>query len=184
MKNVYLFLSFFFFLTFTSCESGILSTHRIVSEMEGHKVVFPEHFSRICYGKSSDNETIATTTPILVFWFDSTECSSCRANHLYELEPLFEYAEDDDDLNVVVVFSPQSHECKLLIHTLEKKQFEYPLYVDTDNSFFILNDWIPAGNKYHTFLIDNSKRPVFIGNPMRNDKMWTLFEKRLRNLSN
>lgn len=184
MKNVYLFLTFFLFLTMTSCESRLLGTQRIISEMEDHMVVFPEYLTSIYNGKTFENKTIASPSPILVFWFDSTECSSCRANHLYELEPLFEYAENSDELNIMVVFSPQSHECNLLIHILEKKKFDYPLYVDTDNSFFKFNDWIPAGNKFHTFLIDKSKTPIFIGNPMRNDKMWTLFEKRLRNLSN
>ncbi|MCM1177422.1 MAG: hypothetical protein NC308_01815 [Clostridium sp.] len=118
----------------------------------------------------------------LIIYHDSTACSNCQISHLYDNIDLYEISDSLDAFEVMTIFSPREEEYDNVMKELVQVNFPYPVYVDTYGTFMEANSCIPADARFHTFLLDRDGHPVFVGNPMSSQDLWTLFEKALRNL--
>lgn len=83
---------------------------------------------------------------------------------------------------VMTIFSPKPEEYDEVLRNLEIREFEYPVYVDVTGSFVSSNGCIPTDKRFHSFLTDSDRHPVFVGNPISGARLWDLFEQALERI--
>ncbi len=118
----------------------------------------------------------------LVIYHDSLTCSNCQINHLHDKLDLYKLADSLDTFDVMTIFSPRDEEYDEVMKNLMLFNFPYPVYVDTYGAFRKANECIPPDERFHIFLLDGTGHPVFVGNPLATNALWSLFEKALNNI--
>ncbi len=134
------------------------------------------------YGSAMGTKPLSDSIPQLVIYVDSTQCSTCRVGHLSEYNTLQEESIQTGRFKLTIILSPPVNDYEYIVHLLETYKFPFPLYVDKNHSFRKENGFIPDDSRFHAFLTDRSYRPVFVGDPVRSDRMRQLFEQALQNL--
>lgn len=86
---------------------------------------------------------------------------------------------DTSDFSVVTIFSPKRSDVENTRFQLMLSNHTIPVYLDKNGSFAQLNRNIPADQRFHSFLIDETAKPVFVGNPLANVKLEQLFQAAL-----
>lgn len=74
----------------------------------------------------------------------------------------------------MIIISPNAENLDDIIHKLIEIDGKYPVYVDI-NSDFIQHNRIPEDARFHSFLIDDKHKPIFVGDPISSDKLMSLF---------
>lgn len=133
-------------------------------------------------GNAAEVKPLSDSIPQLVIFVDSTQCSTCRIGHLSEYIALQKESIQTGCFMLTVILSPPVNDYKNIVHLLETYKFPFPVYVDKNHSFRKENGFIPDDSRFHTFLTDQSHRPVFVGDPTRSDRLRHLFEQALQNL--
>lgn len=82
---------------------------------------------------------------------------------------------DTSDFSVMTIFSPKKSEVENTRFQLMLINHTIPIYLDKNGSFAQLNYCIPTDQRFHSFLINETGKPVFVGNPLSNTKLNTLF---------
>lgn len=109
-----LILSFFSVLSLSSCvESRI---RKELKEFSRATVVIPENLVKVDGVNITEYGDSGFGKAVMVVYYDSTECTECRLNHLYELNPLYELSDKYDGFEVVTIFSPVITEYDALYH--------------------------------------------------------------------
>lgn len=143
--------------------------------------MIPDELTEVC-GRSvsriSDNDKVCR----FVTYFDSTSCSICQINHLSDFADLYEIADSADMLDYLIIFSPREEEYADVVKELVERDFPYPVYVDSFGEFRRANAAIPDDKRFHSFLLDRSSHPVFVGNPIASPGLRKLFDKVLDNI--
>lgn len=116
----------------------------------------------------------------LIMYYDSLDCSSCRISHLFDIYPLYTMA-DTSDFSVVTIFSPKRSDVENVRFQLMLNNHAIPVYLDKNGSFAQFNNCIPTDQRFHSFLIDETAKPVFVGNPLSNVKLKKLFLEHINN---
>lgn len=73
----------------------------------------------------------------------------------------------------MTVFSPIAEEVGDVIEELSLSDFPFSIYVDQCSDFRKHNGFIPKDHRFQCFLINED--PVFVGNPLADDRLWSLF---------
>lgn len=119
----------------------------------------------------------------LIVYVDSLSCSSCRIAHFIDLLPLYEMAESDGRFSIVAIFSPRVSEIPDVERQLMLLDFPYPIYVDVSGEFARQNQ-IPKDSRFHYFLSDDNGQILFVGNPIANEQLKSVFSSTLHNIKN
>lgn len=119
----------------------------------------------------------------LIMYYDSLDCSSCRISHLFDIYPLYTMA-DTSDFSVVTIFSPKRSDVENVRFQLMLSNHTIPVYLDKNGSFAQLNRNIPADQRFHSFLINEIGSVLFVGNPISNEQLHSVFLKTLNNIDN
>jgi len=106
----------------------------------------------------------------------------CQIGQLADISGLYEFADSLGNFEVMTIFSPRMEEYNSVVNNLMVRDFEYPIYVDFKGSFRKTNLGIPDDRRLHCFLIDSDGHPIFIGNPVASNELWSLFMKTLASL--
>lgn len=162
-----------FALSLPSCDSAKRELRKNVSKMQGAVVTMPTEMLAIQDGAMTFAAPDSASHQ-LVFYFDSSECTSCRVSHLRDLEGLFTLEESHPGFKVKVIFSPREEELESLIEEIKARRFEHPVYIDHTGMFMELNGFLPQDATYHTFLTDGGGAISIIGNPLTNDRLLEL----------
>lgn len=151
--------------------------------LQKHAIIFPEDILRVkadslSYGMSSDN-----LIPKLVFYIDSTECTSCVVTNLGYFNQLDSLLENETIFETVVILSPPSGARKSLIDDLKVFPPKRTVYIDQSGSFAHNNPFIPDDPIYHAFLLDLDNHPIFIGNPISGTQIKSAFIEVLKSIN-
>lgn len=111
----------------------------------------------------------------LIIYHNAESCSLCNINHIEDHISLYELADTDGRFDIMEVFSPSIEDQSETEKALVLKKFPYPLYLDLFGSFRECNSHIPNDLRMNTFLIDSNGKILFVGDPMRSDKLMELF---------
>ena len=126
-----------------------------------------------------DHETSSFIVPEenakMVFWFDSTSCSTCNAKRLSYLDRIYQLSEENGKFEVLLIMSPRVAEVEELITILSLYDLDHPVCIDVDQRFMKNNPHLMEYPHCHFFLMDSSGHPQFIGNPVDSDQLWELF---------
>ena len=118
---------------------------------------------------------------LMVIYYDNAECGSCRISKLNMLDTLFRLSETTNKFQMLVVFSPKEEELQEILSLLRDKHYQYPIALDVSNDFCKFNPFIPDDSRFHSFLTDSNRKPIFIGNPLYSSELWDMFMERLNN---
>lgn len=110
-----------------------------------------------------------------VTFVDSTRCSSCIINGLYEWDRIIEQYKDIR--YIFIIECPSSEKLNDIIQSLRSSILHNEVYIDTLCSFSKSNPHIPHNPQMHTFLLDKSDSVILVGNPINNQRIEELFHK-------
>lgn len=181
MKKHWIILSLLALVLFLSCCSNNRRLSGTLREFRATEIKTSVGIERV------HDQNIVTCVPDsvkarFVIYHDSLTCSNCQINHLYDEIELYKLADSLDAFDVLTIFSPRDEEYDDVMKNLMLFNFPYPVYVDTYGVFRKANECIPADARFHMFLLDITGHPVFVGNPLATDNLWSLFEKALYNI--
>lgn len=169
------------FVLMQSC--GKIQVSRDVRKFVGTEIVFP---SELQYIHGTNNYYNPKDTPVasVVYWFDENECNICKLSNLGITRKLFDFCRDSvSSVNIRIVFTPSFEKKDLFLEFIENSESEFPIYVDRNNSFGTTNPTIPKIRSFHAFLLDNQNRVILVGDPLMNEKMWSLYITALKTIS-
>ena len=144
---------------------------RIVNELIGKHIVFPEAMY--------DDRAIDSLLKMdykLVVYTDSVGCTECHLSLGEWSVKIREMKVINKNLSFIFVVNNSS---ELVIRSLlNKNRFDYPVFIDHNNSFYKLNS-LKKDHRFQVFLLDRENNILLIGDPIRNDAIWELYKKTL-----
>jgi hypothetical protein len=164
-------------LCLTACkDKKITETERIVNKWIGKTILFPN--IETTYINDEDSSLYISNFDIkkikeykILFYADSTGCTECKLSlHMWK-----SYIEELSS-KVAFLFYFQVKSKKKFLFLLKIKQFNYPVYIDSNNELDKLNK-LPDNPLYQCFLLDKDNKVISIGNPANNPKVWKLYKQ-------
>lgn len=146
-----------------------------VTYWQKREILFPSDTVFVSYSRKYGEKKMSLPKGeySIFCYVDSTGCMSCKL----QLDKWGEFINQIDSISsnrVPFIFVFQSALKSDLIHFLKKVGFEYPLFIDTKNSFDSLNGF-PTDIQYQTFLLDRNNKVLSIGNPIYNPGVRELY---------
>lgn len=111
----------------------------------------------------------------------SSGCTSC----MMKLAEWEKYIARNDSLfpgKVGYIFCYSSKSLQTVRYLLSQNQFNYPVYIDTAESFAHINS-IPDNYMLQTFLLNGDNKIIAVGNPIINKNIEKLYDRILSNSS-
>lgn len=171
MKHLYklLIITSSLCICLTSCNEKA-KLKRAMSDFMESEIVIPNEIECI-YNRQVDKIKLDTLQQLkLIVYYDSLDCSSCRISHLMDIYPLYDMA-DTSNFSLLTIFSPKEEDLAEVRNHIVIQNLPIPIYIDADGSFSKLNKSIPSDKRFHSFLIDDNNKPVFVGNPLTNSSL-------------
>lgn len=157
-------------------------TRRTLRRMMGSTVVLPEKVTCVQNGESFSLSDSVRLRPKLIIYVDSTECSTCRISHIWEYDELFGIAEENGLFDMVFLIYNTSFESIPLVRYVSDQKILHPIYIDIENRFLTDNPIIPPDSRYHSFLLTEKGKPIFVGDPTLSSQMFEAFRLALNDL--
>lgn len=181
MKTVLKFLVYAILgcISIVSCSEELSIKKKMIALMKS-EVVIPTDLVCIKNGEQSVISVDSLKKNLLVIYYDSLNCSSCRIAHLEDNYPLFRMA-DTSMFSVLTVFSPRKADMEETLLRLSIAYDPYPVYVDVNHSFSTENKALSLDRRFNYVYLDSLNHPVVIGNPLANKKLYELFRKACNN---
>lgn len=180
MRNLTYSIVLLLIFVFSSCSDRARISRQYV-EFTSNNIVFPSAFQKVESGQVGISDA-CPDIPIMILYNDSLSCSLCQINHLHDRIPIYEHADSLGTYMVMTILSPKPEEYNDVILALQVREFDFPVYVDYSGDFGRLNKCIPEDPRFHCFLINRERKPVFVGDPLASTTLWDLFCKVLDNI--
>lgn len=165
MKNLILVLGCFFFLI--SCQQTEKEKlEELVKSWNGKEILFPTNPSFTLYGKTPVDFKIPASDYKIVTYVDSLGCSSCKLQ-LPKWKDFIKYTDSITGYKIPVLFFLHPINPREMRLVLKQNHFDYPVCMDTEDSFNKLNKF-PSKLHFQTFLLDKNNRVIALGNPVHN----------------
>lgn len=178
MRNLYIILLICACILMPSCKENRIST--MVESMTGQPFIFNEADCLILHKGDTavlNNNTLQDYYEY-VFYYDSTQCSSCALNNIDGVSELKEYiAQEHLPVRLTFVFAPSTGNMDSFEEIYMQSVFEEPVLVDKDYNIEKQNGFIPKEHMYHSFLTDKSGKIILVGSPLRNTKLKELMKQ-------
>lgn len=154
-----------------------------MKEFVKEEIIIPDNLYVVENGNYSKDDFQNLDDSRLIIYIDSLSCNTCRITHLLEMLPLYEFSEEDGRFSILPIFSPKIDDLPDIEQQLLLLDFPYPIYVDVYGEFAQKNN-IPVDNRFHNFLIDEVGKVRFVGNPIDNEQLRSIFINTLNNINN
>lgn len=164
-------------ILFPGCDSEKTKIRRVLEDFEKTQIVIPEDMMMIQDGEVRPYH-VPDSLPIFIVYAAPKECSACKVAHLGDYEELFELGREFPNFHVMVILSPSADKVDEVRDRLSEVQFRHSVYLDCYSDFASGNA-IPDDPRFHCFLLDRERFPVFVGNPIAGKDLRNLFEKYL-----
>lgn len=162
---------------FISCGNSSLPSKNqqelseIVNELMGKHIVFP----KAMYNDRAIDSLLKMDYKLVVYT-DSVGCTECHLSLGEWSVKIREMKVINKNLSFVFIVNNSS---ELVIRSLlNKNRFDYPVFIDHNNSFYKLNS-LKKDHRFQVFLLDRENNILLIGDPIRNDAIWELYKKTL-----
>lgn len=161
----------------TSCKDIATSKEKeriieVLREMEGKTVHFPHDMLA-----NFEIDSLLSRNFKLVVYVDSAECTECNLALDEWSVKIREMKQINND--VAFLFVINSSNPSVVNSLLSKHRFDYPVFIDSTNSFFKMNS-LSKERRFQMFLLNCDNKIVIVGDPIRNDNIWMLYKKELR----
>ncbi len=111
---------------------------------------------------------------IYVIYLSPEECIGCSINNLPKYEILFNECKEKN-ISFIPIISPVKDEIELIKYYIDESECPFPVYIDKNGSFTSSNKSIPNDKRFHCFLLGPQRNPIFVGDPLRSEKLKGLF---------
>ena len=143
----------------------------------------------LCSARFNGKDTLVavSSSPAarMIVWYDTTGCSSCRINRLYEWEELLAYSKAlRDKFQFFFVMTPKTADMESIRFSLMTYPINHPVWIDTASYFARANPQVPIGDRFHTFLLDRDNRVVQVGDPTTEESLMNRYKKTIKRLVN
>ena len=109
----------------------------------------------------------------MVVYVNQEGCQDCN---LRTLLPVYMFMLENQHLeNFGVIIILNTFDMEAAAFTLSDMRFNRTVFFDLDGSFERLNPHLPAGEQFHTFLLNKENKVVLVGNPVHNEKLKSLY---------
>lgn len=142
-------------------------------------IVFPDSLECISGNKAEFRHLEDSAQPDykLVMLIDSLQCSFCKVQKLQRYRALYEESIEEKRFDLIIILSPKKDDIDTLRDYLFAHDLYLPVYLDPSNAFLSMNPCIPSDVDAHTFLLDASGHPVFVGDPLKGNRAYERFER-------
>lgn len=117
----------------------------------------------------------------MLVYTSSNECSTCAINNLSEWSVMLNL-EKENKVEFVFILCPETSKVNHVVNAYHSSGLDHSVFIDTCGVFPQRNPHIPIETAFHTLLIDSKGYVVLAGNPLRNQKIQSLFEKILNEI--
>lgn len=158
-----------------ACDSKERRIQQTIEKMYASPISIP-YDKLICWTDDSILEHNLKEQPELqlVHYVDSTLCSSCYLSKITLCNDLFEIeSRSRNKFRNVIIVEPGKK-----MSNMRKLYYEYQagvlpktIYIDSACVFKKNNSSIPKGMIFHTFLIDENNKVIYVGNPLVSKKV-------------
>lgn len=155
--------------------------HNEMRKFMSKEVYFPSTMIEITEGRILSGK-IKMVRPALVFFHGKEECSSCAIGQIVKNLSEFNRIENVWNCKVVIIFSPDIDDALNVQEQIRKRHIPFPIYLDLYGDFYQDNDDFPSDPRFHSFLLGKDAHPVFIGNPLYDDRLSRLFEYTMKQI--
>ena len=109
----------------------------------------------------------------MVIYVGKDGCTDCKLRSLLPVYMFMLENKHRENFGVVIILNTADREATEKL--LTDMRFRQTVFYDLDGSFERLNPHIPAGEDFHTFLLNKENKVVLIGNPTHNEKLNKLY---------
>ncbi len=111
----------------------------------------------------------------LVTYIDSSSCSPCGIDHLFDWEQFInEVNEKKDSLSFIFIVAPRKTQLEQTYYAIAHSSLSNAIYVDTSYVFRANNPCMKKGYIFGSFLLDKNNKVILVGNPLDNPKIHNL----------
>ena len=161
----------------SSCDRFRLN--RDISRIMESTVALPAKVSVSIGGEVYPMEDSLRAVPKMVVYIDSTECSMCRVSKFYLYEPIYRLSRETGAFELMLLMYPTKIEGITISRIIADMEMAIPVYVDDNDTFLSDNQFIPKDSRLHSFFVDETGRPVFVGDPALNADVDAILKKYL-----
>lgn len=176
-------IPFCFLLMFSSCYYK--NTKADVHKLSGVQMKFPSTITSVCNDEVIDSTLWNHKELLMIYWIDSTVCTSCQMKSLYKWEDICDYCNaDSNSVDFAFIFTPKAKDLQLFREFVKRNNFIPALtYIDSEFSFQEQNEALKAKSKFNVFLLNQDNRILLVGNPVNNQKLWKLYQETINQFS-
>lgn len=160
-------------VSFSGCKKARLRAQ--LKELMGSTIVLPETISCVYNGEVFPMPDTMRKKAKLIVFVDSTECSTCHISQIGRYHQFFQLSKEKGMFEVMLLFPNIELSGISFERYVLDSELEYPVFFDVDNKFLELNPAVPADQRLHAFLIDNTGIPLYVGDPSFSREMLRLF---------
>ena len=87
---------------------------------------------------------------------------------------------DTSNFSIITIFSPKKEDLEEVKLQISMANYPKRIYLDTNGDFCKLNESIPNDQRFHSFMLNDEGRPIFVGNPLYNSELMDIFMRILQ----
>lgn len=177
MRNLNIILMICVCILVHSCKENKIST--MVESMTGQTFKFNEADCLILHkGDTAMLNNTLQEDYEYVFYYDSTQCTSCALNNIDGVSEFKEYIiQEHLPVRLTFVFAPSTANMNLFQDIYMQSVFDEPVFVDKDYTIESQNMFVPKEHMFHSFLIDKFGKILLVGSPLRNSELRELMKQ-------
>ena len=160
-----------------SCNLSLVPLYR---QLQSKPVILSYDYCFI-NGQATIPQFHNSKTPILVYYFDSTDCAPCNIMAVSRYQPLYAESVENREFQLLALFCPEKKDLQVAIAAAMYEESDIPIAIDTASRFEKINTHIPKDKRFHTFLLDSLGNVLFVGDPLSGESAAELFNKALSN---
>jgi hypothetical protein len=135
------------------------------------KVVFPDTIQPEIEQYIREQEYIA------VIYVDSSKCTPCSLHHLTLWKTHIKELNDNNTGILLIICNSDE---QAVIEVLKAKNVVFPFIIDKGGKFKTNNEIFKLVRE-NTFVMDKNQNVIFTESPIKDDKTWKMFVKKLNN---
>lgn len=154
-------------------------TRDIVNEWVGKQVLIPSNSVFTRFAQDTVDVASHYSEFTILVYVDSIGCAGCKMGldgWSYFIDRIKGQIEEG---KISVLFYVNTTQIEQLKYKLLNSGFSYPICIDPSDSINKINHF-PKEQKFQTFLLDDQKKVILIGNPFYSSDMYDLYMKYLQ----
>lgn len=140
MNKYWLSILYVIFVLTNSCKNNNLNNNNEIVNIAGMNLVLPDTMLRYDnnYNTLAKTETHKIDKDRMIIWIDSTKCSTCYLDYLYNYEVVNDYIRDSlcNQIEIMMLITPKRNELENLLFKIQNHNFDYPINIDYNQEMY------------------------------------------------